>query len=370
MMGLKLSASRVNTFEMCPLQYFNKYVKKVYVSEKYERMLGIGSLVHKAIELLSEYPVRENISKCVLRAVKEVGKQAVLAPDMVEEAEDMIKNWFSPSKFENETIAVEQQFNFNISGVSLFGYIDKAEKINDNTVKVIDYKTGYKYYTESELKDSNQLLIYAMAAFHKWNPENVIICYDMVKHDRRVEIQVDESDIRDKFQYLQTIYETIFGDFEPKAITGSHCVWCPYKGVCRDYSNYLLSELGLKDSNEVINADIDETLAYVRDIDDKVKTLDAHSKELKKWIMNEMQNAGKEKLQTDKFDLSVVTTRRVSYSPKTVLEAFPDKINKLFSVKKQEFDKIFKELKPEEKAKLMKDAIPSEGSPYLKIKKR
>src|SRR5262249_41544831 len=62
-----------------------------------------------------------------------------------------------------DVIAAELSFHFLLGGRKITGRIDRIDRISDNVVRVIDYKTGAPK-TPRYAEDSLQLSIYAMGA--------------------------------------------------------------------------------------------------------------------------------------------------------------------------------------------------------------
>lgn len=370
-----MSASRVMMFEVCPMQYLHSYIKKTYSTKKVEEMLLVGSLVHEALEKLADYPVEENIEHCVALGVKKMTEEAkeVLTPEHVKQAVDMIHNWFDPSKFEKKCAGTEEKFDFTFDGVRLLGYIDRAEWENEDTLRIIDYKSGGRIYTEDEMRTSNQLLIYAMAAYEKWQPRNVIVCYDMVMYNKRVEVLVSDEDIREKFKYLKMIYNSILKLMEDatsaKAIVGSHCSWCNYKSICTDYKIWITGELDMPNINLLREGNFEDVMIKLDNLEAKKKAIEEYTSTVKKWITNELLDSGQTSIQVGSHKLNIITSTRLSFDPQTVALVFANDINKVLTVKKGEVDKLMKNCTIEEKALLMTTAMKSEGAPYLRVKK-
>lgn len=365
---MKLSASRVNLFESCPLQYHLRYVKKAYTAKKYQEQLMLGSLVHGVLEHLAEYPIEENIPKCVKKAIDDM--KDPLTPELVKKAKDMVEDWFSPEKFELECLGTEYKFDFTIEGIPVLGYIDRIERVDEKTIRVIDYKSGGRIFTEDDIRGSNQLLMYAMAAYKEWQPENVIVCYDMVAYDKRVEILATYDDIIEKFDYLKLIYDSIVNKMDQTAITGGHCNWCEYKGTCPEYKAYVMGELNLPNINVLETKDANEVLTELDNISNKIKVLEAHKSKIRAWLTNEMIEGGLKQLKTEDFVLSLTSRTSMNYNPVTIATVFEDRMHEVLKVKKTDVDKLMKTLSPEIKAAILSTATRREGAPFLKMKKK
>jgi hypothetical protein len=104
-------------------------------------------------------------------------------------------------------------------------------------------------------------------------------------------------------------------------------------------------------------------------MDAKKKAIEDYVSEVKKWVTNELLDSGQTVVKVGSYQLNVITNSRLTFDALTVATVFPDKLDKVLTVKKGEVDKLMKDLDVNEKALLMTTAMKSEGTPYLKIKK-
>lgn len=368
MTDIVLSPSKLFAFETCPKQFHMMYIQRAYPPKRLIEVMHIGSLVHKILEYLAEYPVEENIEKCTLKAVGEL--DIVPSPEMVEKAKNMVFDWFSDDKFSNEVLDSEHEFLVQLDkDVTIRGIIDRVEQVSENCIKVIDYKTGYRIYTRDDLIDSNQLLIYAMAAYDKWPVDTLVICYDMVAHNRRTEVMVKPDDFVEKHKYLQEVYKRI-QDGENEAILSGSCAYCWYKYTCKDYINYIQQVLNIKEIHDIMEGNFEESISYLVELDSKKKVLEAHISEVKTEILNTMLSEGEKSLSYGKFDLKAVTPTKREYNVNVIAEMFPNDFSRVFKPKKRNIDTLMNKKSVEDRAKIMASATPVEGRPYLRIQEK
>ena len=368
MTDIIMSPSKLFAFETCPKQFHLKYVMKAYPPKQLIDVMHTGSLVHKILEYLAEYPVEENIEKCTIKAIGEI--DIVPTPEMVERAKNMVEAWFSEEKFENDVLASEYEFiNQLDEDVTIRGIIDRVEQVSKNCIKVIDYKTGYRMYTREDLIDSNQLLIYAMAAYDKWPVDTIIICYDMVAHNRRTEVMVKPSDFADKHKYLQEVYKRII-DGEKDAILSEKCAYCWYKFTCKEYLEYIQQVLNIKNIHDIMEGNFEESIEYLVGLDNKKKVLEAHISEVKSTILSTMISAGEKRLSYGNYDLRTVSPTKREYNVSVIAEMFPNDFNRVFSPRKRNIDSLMSKKSVEDRAKIMATATAVEGHPYLRIQKK
>jgi len=365
-MEITISPSKLYAFETCPKQFHLKYIQKAIPYQKFERNMHIGTLVHKIIELLSEYPVMENIEQCTVRAIKEV--DCVVTPDMVKEAIDMVQAWFTEDKFKCETLSSEMKFKLDLDvNVTINGIIDRVEKVSDKCIRVIDYKTGFKIYNREDMHDSNQLIIYAMAVYDKWPVETLIIRYDMVRYGRVVDVMVNFDDFKQKYEYLKIVYNKIMSG-EKIATVSSGCAYCGYKYNCKEYTDYIKAIFKIENMTDVMNDNFSNIIHYVKDLDEKQKVLEEHIKEIKHEILNQMISSGTKTITQDDVNVIIITPNKREYDTKVVAEIFKDNLSDVMKPVKSNVDKLMTKKTVEERALILATSFEVGGSPYLRIK--
>ncbi len=206
----KFSASAINSYIDCPLQFYYKYIAGFKQADEVEEEFSpaaFGSILHKALENIYEdiankkankivekndiKEVYEKIDKYVENAFKTIfskndnykitGSQIIVKNVIVNYVNIVLKKdeLFSPF----EIISVEDKDNHSTEievatfkgkqKVNIFGIIDRVDK-KDGIYRVIDYKTGQQkntFYSIEELFNSEkktrakhvlQTFIYAM----------------------------------------------------------------------------------------------------------------------------------------------------------------------------------------------------------------
>ena len=368
-MKIEISSTKLSIFETCPKQFYLKYYKKMKPPVQLQKIMHVGSLVHKALELLAEYPEFDNIESCVIKAIDDI--DVVPSNDMIEESIIMIKNWYKDSKFENECLASEYEFKIILDeDIVAIGFIDRVEKIGDNTIKVIDYKTGNMLYTYDDIKDSNQLLIYAMACYEHWGIENIIICYDMVRLNKIIELEVKTKEFKQKIDYIKATYSKMMKG-ENTAIISDKCAYCWYKYDCTEYTEYLTKVLQIKTIEDIFDGDFEKSIEHLNELENRKKLIDKYITEVKSLILSEMMGSGKSTIEFNNCKLSLETKRNKSYDLKVVMDTLKDNeaLYDVIKVKNTELERILSKIDITDK-NLITDSIEfREGNPYLKITK-
>jgi DNA helicase-2/ATP-dependent DNA helicase PcrA len=141
----------------------------------------------------------------------------------------------------NEIVALELKFTTYIGGFKINGSIDRVEKTPEGEYVVIDYKTGGKNKTKSDINAANspQLNLYSLAI--KENPDygklpvKAIFFYvEKPEGEQLFEYKVDPEKIQEVKSilegYVAAIQEKKF-DATPGMFT---CQWCEYSDICEE----------------------------------------------------------------------------------------------------------------------------------------
>lgn len=235
---LRLSKSKIDTYETCPLQFKFQHVLRVPTPPS--SAADTGSAVHTVIEKVTKYQIE--------------GKTTT-----EEEIFDMLdKNWDSKA-FENETasnqkkeeaktllrtyvawnennpntpIAVEKEFNLEIAGVKFKGFIDRVEKTPKGKYVVIDYKTGSDRITKNTIKDDVQMNLYAMATEKLYGelPEKTILYY--LAKDKLVVNDIDSSKVTEVKKSIENSVRLILEEKFPAKPEYKSCRYCSFWDIC------------------------------------------------------------------------------------------------------------------------------------------
>ncbi len=165
-----ISASAINTFIACPLDFYFKYIAKVGEPDELEETISdaaMGSLVHLVLErfysgFIDRYPASsdfdaaiDSMDEWLDHAVNAADRQMDLttgdnalvrgiARKMLIEYLRFEKSQLEQLPADRSIVGVELDFNFKLdahSGISMKGKIDRLERLGD-AYRVLDYKTG------------------------------------------------------------------------------------------------------------------------------------------------------------------------------------------------------------------------------------
>lgn len=260
-----LSVSRIKRFDQCPLAFFYQYVEKPEASleDPDREAADFGNVLHDALErtyqwvMDNEYegpfPVDE-----LLEFFRLAWTDASLTGiALYQEGREILRryaSWSGPVDH-MRTLAVEREFNLLVGpeGSRIIdasekakwqhvgthfvvnGYIDRIDRIDSETVEIIDYKSGRLLFTREELATDLQMSIYKLAAqdLFPWAKE-VRLAFHMLRHGMRQTTSRSADDLQAARDYVLAVgTRSEKNQYKPKLNT--YCGTCDHRVRCDTY---------------------------------------------------------------------------------------------------------------------------------------
>ncbi|MBI4078973.1 MAG: ATP-dependent helicase [Candidatus Levybacteria bacterium] len=248
-----LSFSQIQCFDLCPLHYKLRYILKI--PPQPIAALSFGSSIHLTLKdfyqevIAGRKPTKNDLLKFLEnRWVDEGYTSKAHQSQARQRAQEILAQYFdkhSHLEHGRYPIGVEVPFQFYVTdralrkrSLKLAGRIDRVDKVGENTIEIIDYKTGSNIPDEGDLVDNLQLTMYALAAanvndtlFNR-NPDDVTLSLYYIEEDKKI------STTRTREQ-LEAAKEVIFKKVEEieksdfACSSGIFCRDCEYKMLCR-----------------------------------------------------------------------------------------------------------------------------------------
>lgn len=236
-LGAQLSASAVETYETCPLQF--KFEREWKLARQVHAAMHYGAAMHRVLrtyyesvrlgrtksdeELIQLF--REDPGVCGIQ--DEYQRNLYLKQGQQQLREFLAAARLSPAP---EVLHTEEWFDVQIAGTKVIGRIDRMDRAADGSVKIVDYKTG-KARSQEDADESLQLSIYAMAAEEKWDYRVGDLAFHNLEGNvpvlsRRTEFQLEDA----RERVLAVARGIADGNF--KAKPDFHCSFCAFRGLC------------------------------------------------------------------------------------------------------------------------------------------
>jgi DNA helicase II / ATP-dependent DNA helicase PcrA len=233
----RLSATAVETYETCPLQF--KFEREWKLARQVHAAMQYGAAMHRVLRTYHE-AARRGRSKSdeellqlfrddlAASGIQDNYQRELYLKQGAEQLQDFLAGTRSTPA--PEVLHTEEWFEVQIAGTKVAGRIDRIDRAADDSVNIIDYKTG-KARSQEDADESLQLSIYTMAARQKWGYRADALVFHNLEGNvpvfsRRSEFQLERA--RDRV--LAVARGIAAGDFEPQ--TGFHCNFCAFRGLC------------------------------------------------------------------------------------------------------------------------------------------
>ena len=275
------SATSLNTYLYCPLQFYYEYVlglrEREVVSEEFEKE-EIGSFVHQVLydyfkekigSILSEKDMNlRELEKAIQKEFEEkygkdpAGEMYLLRNQIERHLKDFIKNYQLPKirEFQTEILGLEQRIDVVMDSFRLRARLDRIERRGERVV-IIDYKTSANKnyliinYNRLDLKNrdswieaigSLQLPFYLItySTLRGEKPDNIdcmFLLLGKARIDADIEVPLfkDEAEFKENFENLTRIILSLLREvvdsekpFMPTIDPKNSCDRCAYGYIC------------------------------------------------------------------------------------------------------------------------------------------
>jgi RecB family exonuclease len=289
MSPVQLSYSRLSRYERCPRSYARHYLacdagQPCVAGER--EAADLGSAVHRALELV----VREACEAWFCGAVDDAmavaawgrawAESGLSGASIYARGLELVRDWAQDEgELDSSTIVgVEVPFAIDLGdGVTLRGVIDRVNRLHDGTLEIVDYKTNRAPYSRSDVEESEQLGIYAIAAQTLWPGQSVRLCYQMLSFGSRHYTERTPSQLADLLAYLRETARQIEHTDTFAERLNQYCSSCEYRGTCASYAKAASCRLPLAAE---VAGDVDALAAEHSQLVDSLRLAHARKDEL------------------------------------------------------------------------------------------
>jgi ATP-dependent DNA helicase UvrD/PcrA len=232
---LLLSAHAVESYSTCPLKF--KLEKDWRIPGDAAAAMQFGSAIHTVLRQyydpaphapeLSVEDAVDSFRREFAKAVIEDSLQRALYENLG--AHQLRTLLHSQPRGSVDVVAAELSFTFPLGRRKITGRIDRVDRISDNVVRVIDYKTGAPK-TPRYAEDSLQLSIYAMGARSLGFVPQELEFLNLHNNEHMATTRTAAHLEKASQRIEDAASGMAAGRFPAKP--GQHCQWCDYRRLC------------------------------------------------------------------------------------------------------------------------------------------
>ena len=237
---LRLSFTRVDTFERCPRLFRYQYVDGL--PQAPAPQLSFGSSVHAVLEWLYDrkhpvLPPLEELLQVLFDVWDSTGYAEVDRDQQLrayEHAREVVTRFHErvTSTGFRLPAATEAWFELPIgSDIVVVGAIDRIDVDDDGALHVVDYKTNRRARTRAQVRSSLQLAIYALATRELYGRLPASVALDFVVPGVLVDVPIDELDLDAVPGRLEEVARRIRSG-EDTPTPHRLCDWCDFQRIC------------------------------------------------------------------------------------------------------------------------------------------
>ena len=311
----RLSFSRLSRYEACPLSYKLHYLDQHEAGDSVP--LAFGSAVHAALEhLVREHLAEERVGPlCAERAASlwqtAWAESGLAGLSLFREGLALVHRFVREQGVLDhlDVLAVEQEFRITVGGFEVLGYLDRVDRIDDETVEVVDYKTNRQLFTRDELDGSLQMSLYQLAAQSLWPwAKKVRLTFWMLRHGVQQRTERTTEDLEATRRYVGTIGAAIEEASDYPARLNSNCSWCDHKQQCPAYAEALAGKRDIVCEDE---GDLEAVAREREQVTSLAKILYGRKSELERVLKSHLKE--QDELVLGGMRYGMATTRKRAY---------------------------------------------------------
>lgn len=349
-----LSYSRLSRFEQCPLSFKLHYIDKRQAEPGVP--LRFGKAVHAVLEtLLREHMEQEREGALSEERAIALWQEAWAAGELsglavFEEGLAILRSYVRRQGHvdHQDVLAIEKRFELEVGPFTVLGFIDRVDRVDDETVEVIDYKTNHQLFTRDEVDTSLQMSLYEVAVRRLWPwAKKVKLTFWMLRHGVRQETTRTEEQLADALAYVETLGRQTETATEYPARLNTNCSYCDHRKQCPAYAD------ALKGKREFIVEDLADLEGVAREREEVArlaKALYARKEELEDILKAQLKERDELVLGGVRYRMFATTSLDYPLEPTLTLLADAtglsrdEVLGKLGAIDKKALDALLKSL--------------------------
>lgn len=239
-----LSVSRLRLLEQCPAAFEYRYIKKLD-SEEEAVPADFGVLLHEVLEITMQWVVDTEFTgqiseQQVLDTYRATWPkfESLIGVELYQEGAGILRDYIrrhgNVDHF--EILDVEMEFNIHVGEFLVNGYIDRVDRVDDFTIRIVDYKSSRMLFSRDEVEHDLQMSVYALAAKERWPwATNLEFEFHMIRHGIEQRTSRSQSQLDDAAAYVVSMGRYAETTETFPARLNMNCGSCAYRRICPEY---------------------------------------------------------------------------------------------------------------------------------------
>lgn len=234
--NFKIRQSMLSNYLQCPSKFYKTYEEGYSEDSIFTR---VGTAIHGVMEDYYNDPQNTDVEASFEKWWRD---HADADPAWYKEWREHVINYFKRMGDARPTIiALEFEWETEIAGIMCSGTIDRIDRIDDKTIRIVDYKTNFTTFTTEELESSVQFKFYTLALQnlkHIVGDFEVVECqYEMLRLGISQSVSYDEETLEEFKRWLAMINDKILAGRDRAPRLNKYCGYCQMRDKCPLYED-------------------------------------------------------------------------------------------------------------------------------------
>ena len=254
--GQVYSASRLSTYESCPLQYRFRYIDRIPRTEQSIEVY-LGLRVHEALSVLYRtlqrggQPSLADLVQDYHRQWEQqwheqvkIVKQDRSIDHYKEFGERCLVNYYQAHQpFDHgQVLGLECRVTTSLDPhgcYKLQGYIDRLVSVGSGRYEIHDYKTSGRLPSQAAIDVDRQLALYQLAVEATWpDAKEIELVWHYLAFGMELRSRRSPQTLEGLKRSTIAVIDRIEADTEFVPIKSSLCRWCVYQNICPLWTDY------------------------------------------------------------------------------------------------------------------------------------
>lgn len=302
----RLRQSMISSFLQCPDKFYATYEDGYSESSIFTKM---GTAIHGVMEDFYDANNTKTVGELFQLWWQNHGPNDLT---LYEEWRVLIADYFKGLETQEQPniIARELEFVGQIREIPISGTIDRIDRVDENTIMIVDYKTNMMPYTAEELRNSIQFKFYSLAVQQLKDQlgefDTVICSYEMMRTGKRQSVSYTAEELEIFTDWLEIIWAKMLSGKDRNPKINKYCGYCQRRETCTLYQQFLEAPLS------VVGADVDDVADELTKLKESAKIIKGRIDELESTLKDSIIDAGGP-VEIAGRTWSLQTSQRVTY---------------------------------------------------------